>query len=69
VRFVVTSGTGARERVEERPDARSTLQCVVNLISLKRPGIRVFDADGRRVSFERLPELAVSERDNERSRI
>jgi hypothetical protein len=61
VRFVITSGTGLREIIEERSDARSAREHVMRLISLKRPGIRVFDPDGQRVSLEKLSNLAKQE--------
>jgi hypothetical protein len=61
VRFVITSGTGIREIVEERAGARAAYRHVVNLVLLKRPGIRIFDADGHRVSLEKLRELAKRE--------
>jgi hypothetical protein len=61
MRFVITSGTGIREIVDERPDASSTHQHVLRLISFKRPGIRVFDPDGQSVSLEKLRRLASDE--------
>lgn len=63
MRFVITSGTGIREIVEERPDARSAREHVLRLISLKRPSIRVFDLDGQPVSLEKLGNLAKQEGD------
>jgi hypothetical protein len=61
VRFVITSGTGIREIVDERPDASSAHQHVLRLISFKRPAIRIFDADGHSVSLEKLRRLADGE--------
>jgi hypothetical protein len=61
MRFVITSGTGIREIVGERPDARSAHQHVLRLISLKRPGVRIFDADGQSISLEKLRRLAEAE--------
>ena len=61
VRFVITSGTGVREIIEERSDARAAREHVMRLISIKRPGIRVFDPDGQRVSLEKLTNLAKQE--------
>jgi hypothetical protein len=58
VRFVITSGTGADEIVDWRPDARSACQHVMHLISLKRPRIRIFDSDGHQVSLKELQDLA-----------
>ena len=61
MRFVITSGTSIREIVDERPDASSALQHVLRLISFKRPSIQIFDADGQRVSLEKLRRLANAE--------
>jgi hypothetical protein len=61
MRFVITSGTGIREIVDERPDASSARQHVLRLISFKRPSIRVFDADGHSVGLEKLRRLADQE--------
>jgi hypothetical protein len=61
MRFVITSGTGIREIVDERPDARSAHQHVLRLISLKRAGIRIFDADGQSISLDKLRRLADAE--------
>jgi hypothetical protein len=61
VRFVITSGTGIREIVDERPDASSAHQHVLRLISFKRSAIRIFDADGHHVSLEKLRRLADEE--------
>jgi hypothetical protein len=58
VGFIIYSGTGIRELVDRRPDARSAHQHVTFLTSLKRPNIRVFDPDGRPVSLEKLRGLA-----------
>jgi hypothetical protein len=68
MRFVRTSGTGIREIVEQRPDAGSAYQHVLRLISFKRPAIRVFDADGHRVSLEKLRRLADGEGSKARQR-
>jgi hypothetical protein len=67
MRFVITSGTGIREIVDQRADARSAHQQVVHLISLKRPAVRVFDPDGNPVSLEKLRDLAGREGDKTRS--
>ena len=61
VRFVITSGTGIREIVDERPGASSANQPVLRLISFKRPSIRIFDQDGQSVSLEKLRRLAGDE--------
>lgn len=61
MRFVITSGTGIREIVDERPDAASAHQHVLRLISFKRPGIRIFHPDGHGVSLEKLRRLADGE--------
>jgi hypothetical protein len=67
VRFVITSGTGIREIVDQRPDARSAHQHVMHLISFKRPSVRVFDPDGHPVTLEKLRDLAGREGDKTRS--
>jgi hypothetical protein len=61
MRFVITSGTGIREIVDERPDARSAHEHVLSLISHKRPCVRIFDPDGNHVSVEKLRDLARRE--------
>jgi hypothetical protein len=61
MRFVITSGTGIREIVEQRKDARSAHQHVLRLLSFKRPGVRIFDADGQSVGPEKLRRLADAE--------
>jgi hypothetical protein len=61
VRFVITSGTGIRELIDQRRDASSAHQHALRLIFFKRPAIRVFDADGHSVSLEKLRRLAVEE--------
>jgi hypothetical protein len=68
LRFVITSGTGIREIVEERSDATSTHEHVQRLISFKRSGIRVFDTDGHSVNLEKLRRLADQEAINARAR-
>ena len=69
MRFVITSGTSIREIVDQRPDARSAHQHVLRLISLRRPAIRVFDADGHLVSLEKLRRLADEEGSKARKRL
>jgi hypothetical protein len=61
MRFVITSGTSIREIVDERPDARSAHQHILRLVSFKRPGVRIFDADGQSISLEKLSRLAEAE--------
>jgi hypothetical protein len=61
MRFVITSGTGIREIVDERPDARSAHQHVLRLISLKKPAIHIFDADGQSISLAKILRLAEAE--------
>jgi hypothetical protein len=61
VRFVITSGTGIREIVDERPSASLALAHVLRLISLKRSNIRIFNDDGGSVSLEKLRRLADEE--------
>ena len=61
VQFVITSGTGIEEIVDQRPDARAAHQHVLRLMSVKKSSIRIFDADGRSVSLEKLRQLADAE--------
>ena len=69
MRFVITSGTGIREVVDERTGATAAHQHVLRMSSLKRPSIRIFDADGHRVSLEKLRRLADEEVLRPRQRI
>ena len=61
MRFVITSGTGIREIVDERADAKSAYKRVMDLVSFRRPNIRVFDQDGRTVDLTKLCRLADAE--------
>jgi hypothetical protein len=61
VRFVITSGTGIREIVDQRSDARSALEHVQRLVSFKKSSIKIFDTDGCSVSLEKLRRLADAE--------
>ena len=61
MRFVITSGTGIRETVDERADAKSAYKRVMDLVSFRRPNIRVFDQDGRPVDLTKLRRLADAE--------
>jgi hypothetical protein len=61
MRFVITSGTGIREIVDERADAKSAYKRVMDLVSFRRPNIRVFDQDGRTVDLTKLRRLADAE--------
>jgi hypothetical protein len=59
--FVITSGTGIREIVDERADARSAYKRVMDLVSLRRPSVRIFDQDGHPVNLTKLRRLADAE--------
>jgi hypothetical protein len=61
MRFVITSGTGIREIVDERPDATSAYQRVMDLVSTRRPNVRIFDQDGQSVSLQKLRRLSDAE--------
>ena len=61
MRFVITSGTGIREIVDERAYAKSAYKRVMDLVSFRRPNIRVFDQDGRPVDLTKLRRLADAE--------
>jgi hypothetical protein len=61
MRFVITSGTGIREIVDQRPDARSAYKRVMDLVSLRHPSVRIFDEDGLTVSLQKLRRLADEE--------
>jgi hypothetical protein len=51
--FVITSGTGIREIVDQRKDARSAHKRVMDLVSMRRPNVRIFDQDGHPVEKDR----------------
>jgi hypothetical protein len=59
--FGITSGTGIREIVDERADAKSAYKRVMDLVSTGRPNVRVFDQDGQVVSLTKLRRLANEE--------
>jgi hypothetical protein len=61
MRFVITSGTGIREIVDHREDARSAYKRVMDLISTRRPNVRIFDEDGHPVDLNKLRRLLDEE--------
>jgi hypothetical protein len=61
MRFVITSGTCLREIVDQRADATAAYQRVMDLVSTKRPNVRIFDEDGQTVSMDKLRRLAGGE--------
>jgi hypothetical protein len=61
MRFVITSGTGIREIVDQRADAKAAYQRVMDLVSTKRPNVRIFDEDGQTVSVDKLRRMAGEE--------
>ena len=62
MRFTITSGANGREVADQRGDARSAYKRVVDLVSAKRPNVRIFDQDGHIMSLEKLRRLAGEER-------
>jgi hypothetical protein len=50
-----------REIVDQRPDARSAYKRVMDLVSTRRPSIRIFDQDGQVVSLTKLRRVADEE--------
>jgi hypothetical protein len=58
--FVVFSGTGIAERREGPMLAREALERVLDLMRLRRPGVRIEDEQGAHVSFFQLKEAAQS---------
>jgi len=64
MRFVITSGTCLREIVDQRADATAAYQRVMDLVSTKRPDVRIFDEDGQTVSMDKLRRLARGEKCN-----
>jgi hypothetical protein len=61
MRFVITSGTGIREIVDQRNDARSTYQRVMDLVSMRRPNIHVFNQDGHPLDLNKLRRISDEE--------
>jgi hypothetical protein len=61
MRFTITSGTGIREIVDQRNDARSAYKRVMDLVSTRRPNVRVFDQDGHPLDLNKLRRLADEE--------
>ena len=61
MRFVITSGTSIREITDQRPDARSAYKRVMDLVSTRRPSVRIFDQDGQIVTLTKLRRLADEE--------
>jgi hypothetical protein len=61
MRFVITSGTSIHEIVDHRPDARSAYKRVMDLVSTRRPSVRIFEQDGQIVSLTKLRRLADEE--------
>ena len=62
MRFVITSGTGVREVVDQRKDAKSALECALTLVKRRRQNVRVFDEDGKPRSLNDLHRFADEER-------
>jgi hypothetical protein len=61
MRFVITSGTGIREVIDRRDGAGSAYKRVMDLVSARRPNVRVLDQDGRTVELNKLRRLAEEE--------
>jgi len=56
--FIVLSGTGIAERREGPSLAREALERVREHMKLRRPGVRIEDERGNRVSFFQLKDEA-----------
>ena len=61
MRFTITSGTNGREVIDQRGDASSAYKRVLDLVSAKRPNVRILDQDGHLVSLEKLHRLTDEE--------
>jgi hypothetical protein len=61
MRFAITSGTGIREIVDHRDNARLAYKRVTDLVSTRRPNVHVFNEDGHAVSLEKLRRMADEE--------
>jgi hypothetical protein len=61
MRFVITSGTSIREIIDQRNGAGPAYKRVMDLVSARRPNVRVFDQDGRTVDLNKLRRLADEE--------
>jgi hypothetical protein len=59
--FTITSGANGREVIDQRGDASSAYKRVLDLVSAKRPNVRILDQDGHLVSLEKLHCLADKE--------
>ena len=58
---VLLSRIEVREIVDQRADAKAAYQRVMDLVSTKRPNVRIFDEDGQTVSVDKLRRLAGEE--------
>jgi hypothetical protein len=61
--FVIITGTGVRNFRERASSATEALRLLLDHMKLRRPGVRVEDAEGNPVSFFQLKEMAKLEED------
>jgi hypothetical protein len=62
--FIILSGTGVAARREGPFIARDALERVRELMTLRRPGVRIKDERGKDVSFVKLKEAALPNRNS-----
>jgi hypothetical protein len=62
MRYIIFSGTGIRNRYESAKSASEAMTRVLQLMKLRRPGVRIEDGFGGEVSFFQLKDAAVSEK-------
>jgi hypothetical protein len=60
-RFVILSGTSITPRSETARSAKEAMELVLQLMKLRRPGVRIETAEGEPLSFFQLKELVASE--------
>jgi hypothetical protein len=60
-RFIILSGTGIAERRERVHSATAAMELVLQLMSLRRPGVTIEDESGNPVSFFQLKAEAAAE--------
>ena len=61
--FIIVSGTGIAARREGPFIALDALERVRELMTLRRPGVRIKDERGKDVSFFKLKEAALQNRE------
>ena len=60
-RFVILSGSSITPRSETARSAKEAMELVLQLMKLRRPGVRIETAEGEPLSFFQLKELVASE--------